>query len=69
MTSKPSTPRVQRSRERMRTLGCRRVEFTLDSEYILKIRQLAYQLHIPLWQALEEAIDLLEHKAGEASLD
>lgn len=60
---KLSTPRVQQCRENLKRLECRRVEFTIRDAHILKIRQLAYQRGMPIGEALERAIDLLEREA------
>lgn len=64
MARKPSTPRVRRFREKMTERGYVRFEATIDAASIQKLRWLAYERDMPIWEAVERAIDLLARDSG-----
>lgn len=59
-----STDRARRHRERMRTEGCSRLDVTVGSDMAAKLKAIAKKLDVPVWQATEEAIELLAEKHG-----
>lgn len=67
MTRKPSTPRVRRFRQKMIERGYSRFEATIDAASIEKLRLVAYERNMPIWEALERAIDLLASDSGSTA--
>lgn len=67
MAKKPSTPRVQQFRKRMKENGNRRFEATIDAASIRKLQRLAYQRNLPIGSVLERAIDLFEADSGNTA--
>lgn len=64
MARKPSTPRVLRFRLKMAGNGYARFEATIDGASIEKLRRIAFVRQMPIWEAVERAIDLLERDSG-----
>lgn len=63
-TQPTSTDRARRHRERMRAEGCSRLDVTVGSDMADKLKAVAKKLDVPVWQAAEEAIELLAAKHG-----
>jgi hypothetical protein len=63
-THPTSTDRARRHRERLRAEGCRRLDVTIGSDVVGKLKAVAKKLEVPVWQAAEEAFEDLATKHG-----
>jgi len=62
-----STPRVKRFRRKMTECGYARFEVSIDQECIDKLRNYSATRQMPIWEAVEAAINLLVRDSGNTT--